>query len=330
MPQNMKKIAVLAFDGALASAITGVADLFSMAGVSWNRIQNQDIQRLFHVVIASPNGQTVQCINGIKIQADMAYSQLDEIDLFIVPTIGAPIFEVLDHNPTLIQLLQNVEPKHSLIAGNCTGNFFLAEAGILNNKQATTHWGFQHIFSERYPAVKLNVEQLISRDQHVYCAGGGLAWFDLGLHLIELFYGFEIAMQTAKSFVIDYRRDSQLSYSLMKIGQTHQDEMVQRVQDWIEQNFQNSFTLEEIAIKFNVTVRTLIRRFKVALGLAPNQYVQGIRIEAARKRLEETEQSLELIMHEVGYSDSSSFRRLFHKKLGLSPLEYRRRFSRRF
>ena len=327
---DMIKIVVLAFNGALASAITGVVDLFSMTGVSWNRIQKQAVQRLFEVDIATADGQSIQCINGIRLEADCSFAEIRHADILIVPTIGAPILNVLENNPALINFLKAQYQQPSLIAGNCTGNFFLAEAGLLDHKQATTHWGFQHLFSARYPLVKLNVDQLISHDQHIYCAGGGLAWFDLGLHLIERFYGFDIAIQTAKSFVLDYRRDSQLSYSLMKIGQPHQDELVQKVQDWLEQNFQKNIVLDDVATQFNVTKRTLIRRFNSALDVPPNQYLQAIRIEAARKRLEETEHALDLIMHDVGYSDPSSFRRLFHKKTGLTPLEYRRRFSRRF
>lgn len=326
----MIKIVVTAFDGALASTITGVVDLFSMAGVSWNRIQKQQVQRLFEVKIASPQGQPVQCINGIQIAAHVAYADIEYADIIIVPTIAAPIVTVLEQRADLIELLQYAHQQHWTIAGNCTGNFFLAEAGILNHKLATTHWGFQDFFLQHYPFVRLNVEQLITRDEHIYCAGGGIAWFDLGLHLIERFYGFELAIQTAKSFVIDYRRESQLSYSLMRIGQPHQDVLVQNIQNWLEQHFQQQFSLDDLATQFNVTTRTLIRHFKAALGLPPNHYIQALRIEAAQKRLQETPQSIDLIIQEVGYSDPSSFRRLFRRKTGLTPLEYRRRFSRRF
>ena len=326
----MIKIVVTAFDGALASTITGVVDLFSMAGVSWNRIQKQQVQRLFEVKIASPQGQPVQCINGIQIAAHVAYADIQHADIIIVPTIAAPIVTVLEQRADLIELLQYAHQQHWIIAGNCTGNFFLAEAGILNHKLATTHWGFQDFFLQLYPFVRLNVEQLITRDEHIYCAGGGIAWFDLGLHLIERFYGFELAIQTAKSFVIDYRRESQLSYSLMRIGQPHQDVLIQNIQNWLEQHFQQQFSLDDLATQFNVTTRTLIRHFKAALGLPPNHYIQALRIEAAQKRLQETQQSIDLIIQEVGYSDPSSFRRLFRRKTGLTPLEYRRRFSRRF
>ena len=326
----MQRVVVLGFDGALASAITGVVDLFAMAGVSWNRIQQQDVQRLFKVSIASPDGQPIRCINGLELQAHRSYQEIQTADIVVVPTIAAPIQDVLQQNPELIQFLKSAHADSTLIAGNCTGNFFLAEAGILDNRVATTHWGFQDIFRTHYPQVKLNADLMISRDQNIYCAGGGLAWFDLGLHLIERFYGFEVAMQSAKSFVIDYRRDSQLSYSLLKIGQPHHDELVQNVQNWLEQHFHESFSLDDIATRFNVTTRTLIRHFKQALDLPPNQYLQAIRIEAARKRLEETDQAVDVIMQNIGYQDPSSFRRLFHRKTGLTPLEYRRRFSRRF
>lgn len=325
----MIKIVVVAFDGALASAITGVVDLFSMAGASWNRIQKQDIQRLFQVQIASPMGLPVHCINGITIFSETSYADIEYADAIVVPTIGARIQDVLSQNPELIHLLKIADQNRWMIAGNCTGNFFLAEAGILNHRVATTHWGFKDLFEQRYPNILLNVDQLITRDEHIYCAGGGLAWFDVGLHLIERFYGFEIAIQTAKSFVIDYRRDSQLSYSLMRIAKPHQDELVQKVQRWLELHFHEQFSIEDLAQQFNVTLRTLIRHFNSALNLPPNRYLQAIRIEAAQKRLEETEHSIDVIMQAVGYQDPSSFRRLFRKKTGLTPLEYRRRFSRR-
>ena len=325
----MIKIVVVAFDGALASAITGVVDLFSMAGASWNRIQKQDIQRLFQVQIASPMGLPVHCINGITIFAETSYADIEYADVIVVPTIGARIQDVLSQNPELIHLLKIADQNRWMIAGNCTGNFFLAEAGIINHRVATTHWGFKDLFEQRYPNILLNVDQLITRDEHIYCAGGGLAWFDVGLHLIERFYGFEIAIQTAKSFVIDYRRDSQLSYSLMRIAKPYQDELVQKVQKWLELHFHEQFSIEDLAQQFNVTLRTLIRHFNSALNLPPNRYLQSIRIEAAQKRLEETEHSIDVIMQAVGYQDPSSFRRLFRKKTGLTPLEYRRRFSRR-
>ena len=324
----MIKITVVGFDGVLASALTCVVDLFSMTGASWNRLQKQDIQRLFQVQIASLDGKSIQCINGIQIQADVAFEDIQTTDVIVVPTIGASIEQIIMQHREVIEFLKYADQQQWTIVGMCTGNFFLAEAGVLNQRVATTHWGFKALFEQRYPKVDLKTDQLITRSEHIYCAGGGLAWFDIGLHLIERFYGFDIAIQTAKSFVIDYRRGSQLSYSIMRISSIHHDELIERIQQWIEIHFSEPISIEGLAQQFNVTLRTLIRRFKAALGLPPIHYIQTIRIEAAQKRLEETEQSIDLIMQSVGYLDPSSFRRLFRKKTGLTPLEYRRRFSR--
>jgi transcriptional regulator GlxA family with amidase domain len=341
----MINIYVLGFDQALASAITGVIDLFSLAGVTWNRIQQQETAMAFNVQLASHQANNIHCINGLQLAAHCSFDDLIQLldntentkadanapasNILIVPTIGGPIQQALTHNPELIELLRQANQAGWTIAGNCTGNFFLAEAGILDGKSATTHWGFEADFQQRFPQVDLHADQLITRDGNIFCAGGGIAWFDLGLHIIERCVDFETAMQTAKAFVIDYRRDSQLSYSLMRIAKPHQDELVNTIQSIIEQDCTISLSIDELATQYNVSQRTLIRRFNSALGMPPNTYLQSVRIEHARKMLEESDFNVDTVMNKIGYEDASSFRRLFKKKTGLTPTEYRNRFSRR-
>lgn len=328
MPNKNLHVVVAGFDGAVASAITGIVDLLSLAGVSWNRIHQQDIQRLFRLSIASPQAQPIRCINGLCLQAQLSYQQLQDVDVLIIPTIGGPVEDVLKQNPLLVGLIQNMYQNGVTIAGNCTGSFFLAESGILDGRVATTHWGFEQQFRLRYPQVKLHAEQMISRDGQIYTAGGGLAWFDLGLHFIEHFYGYQIALETAKSFVLDYQRHSHVSYALFRIAKPHQDVLVEQIQRLFAEDLSNNMTLEEIAARVNLTTRTLIRRFKAALDLPPQRYLQAMRIEAAQKCLEQTEQSIDQVMESVGYHDSSAFRRAFQKHTGFSPYAYRRRFKR--
>ena len=325
----MKNIYILGFDQALASAITGVLDLFALAGVTWNRIQSTQPTPIFNVQIASANGEPIRCINGINLGAHVSFDEIKQADALIIPTIGGPIEHVLANNPALIELIQTANTKRWILAGNCTGNFLLAHAGILNGKQATTHWGFKDQFKKQYPKVNLTAEFMLTRDEHIYCAGGGLAWFDLGLHMIERFVGFEIAIQTAKAFVIDYRRDSQLSYSLMGLAKPHKDALIKDVQNWLNLNYAKNISIDELAERFSVSKRTLIRRFNQSLDMPPNAYIQGLRIEGAQKLLEESEMQIETIMNKVGYEDASSFRRLFKSKTGVTPSEYRSRFSRR-
>jgi transcriptional regulator GlxA family with amidase domain len=336
----MINIYILGFDQALASAITGIVDLFALSGVTWNRIQQQKTAMAFNVQLASEQGRNIQCINNLLLAPHCSFGDLDnalnqqpaevlESNILVVPTIGGPIQQTLDNNPQLIQLLRKAHRAGWTIAGNCTGNFLLAEAGILDGKAATTHWGFESDFKQRFPQVKLQAEQLITRDENIFCAGGGIAWFDLGLHIIERSIDFETAMQTAKAFVIDYRSDTQLSYSLMRIAKPHQDEMVNTIQAIIEQDCTLSLSIEKLASQYNVSQRTLIRRFNSALGMPPNTYLQSVRIEQARKMLEESDYNVDTVMNKIGYEDASSFRRLFKKKTGLTPTEYRNRFRRR-
>jgi transcriptional regulator GlxA family with amidase domain len=335
----MINIYVLGFDQALASAITGIVDLFALAGVTWNRIQLQKTAMAFNVQLASNEGKNIQCINNLKLAPHCSFKDLEhtlnqipntqESNILVVPTIGGPIQQTLDNNPQLIQLLCKAHKAGWTIAGNCTGNFLLAESGILDGKFATTHWGFENEFKQRFPQIKLKADQLITRDENIFCAGGGIAWFDLGLHIIERSIDFETAMQTAKAFVIDYRRDSQLSYSLMRIAKPHQDDLVTKIQAIIEKDCTISLSIDELAKQYNVSQRTLIRRFNGALGIPPNTYLQSVRIERARKMLEESDFNIDTIMNKIGYEDASSFRRLFKKKTGLTPTEYRNRFSRR-
>lgn len=325
----MKNIYILGFDQALASAITGVLDLFALAGVTWNRIQGTQPAPIFNVQIASAHGEPIRCINGINLGAHVSFDEIKQAYALIIPTIGGPIEHVLANNPELIALIQKANTQRWILAGNCTGNFLLAHAGILDGKQATTHWGFKDQFKKQYPKVNLTAEFMLTRHEHVYCAGGGLAWFDLGLHMIERFVGFEIAIQTAKAFVIDYRRDSQLSYSLMGLAKPHKDALIKEVQNWLNINYANSISIDDLAQRFSVSKRTLIRRFNQSLDMPPNAYIQGLRIEGAQKLLEESEMQIDTIMNKVGYEDASSFRRLFKSKTGVTPSEYRSRFSRR-
>ncbi|WP_028115594.1 GlxA family transcriptional regulator [Ferrimonas senticii] len=326
----MLNVVVLGFDKALSSAIAGVVDLLSLTGISWNRLQNQTPEPKFQVQIASKDGGPIRCINGIDLNAHIAFADIAEPDAIVIPTIGGHIPDVLAHNPKLLAVIRHAHQHNWLIAANCTGNFLLAEAGVLDGRQATTHWGYEQLFRQRYPQVELQPQLMLTRDDNLFSAGGGQAWFDLALHLIEQAYGYETALETAKAFVLDYHRDSQQSYSLMKLAKPHKDPLVHQIQRHLDNHFAEPQNLDDLARQFNVSKRTLIRRFNHALNIAPNGYIQSLRIESARKRLEQTSQTVEQVMNAVGYEDASSFRRLFRQYTGATPTEYRKRFGRKF
>jgi transcriptional regulator GlxA family with amidase domain len=215
----------------------------------------------------------------------------------------------------------------ALICSNCTGAFLLAESGLLDGKRATTHWGYQAQFRARYPNVKLEPENMLTHDGKLLCAGGGNAWFDLGLYLIERFCDHETAIEAAKAFVIDIGRTRQLSYSPLLNKRFHNDDKILQLQDWMHQHYVEPFSVNRLIELSNLSSRTLHRRFKQATGETPNSYLQLLRIEDAKKRLEQTHDSIEQITHAVGYNDLSSFSVLFKEKTGLSPRLYRSRYQ---
>jgi len=324
----MRHVTVLGFDYAFASAITGVIDLLSMAGVTWNRIHGSPIEKQFEVLIATVDGGAVRCTNGLEIRAHKTFDEVERTDLLLVPTIAGNIEKTLALNPAVMPWLRKHYEQGADIASNCTGAFFLAESGILNGKDATTHWGYLDLFQQRYPQVNLQASQLITTDGSVFCSGGGMAWLDMGLFLIERYCGHDVAIASAKSHVIDISRGSEPAYSSILSKKYHHDETILALQDWLDVNYHQKITLDLLAEKSAMTERTFKRRFKSATGESAISYLQSLRIEAAKKLLERSRLSVEQITHNIGYEDVSSFIRLFKKHTALSPSAYRARFSR--
>lgn len=323
----MKNITLVCFDYALSSVITGILDLFSLTGVSWNRVQGQPPQPLFQVDLVSLDGKPVQCLNRLMITPHKSLSEVEDTDLIMLPPIGANIDKTLDYQQDLFPWLREQHAKGAQIASSCTGTFLLAKSGLLDGKKATTHWGYVEQFRDRFPDVILKPQQLITNEVDLFCAGGGSAWMDLSLFLIELNCGREIALQTAKALIIDRERSSQVPYCTVKGQKYHQDKEILAAQEWMEENLSQKIRMEQVGMHFGMSSRTFKRRFKSATGDSPLPYLQSLRIESAKKLLESTRLSIDEITLQVGYEDSSSFMKLFKRNSGISPNAYRNKFN---
>ena len=323
----MKRVTILGMKNTMSSTITGPMDVFYQAGFMWNYFKGETIQPYFKVNVVTTTGEPFKCLNGVRIIPDGAIDDLQDADLILVSSI-MDIDKTLREQGEVIDWLRDRYRNGAHIATLCSGAFVLAETGLLDGKTATTHWGFAEQFQKRYPQIHLKPERLITDEGDLFCSGGYSAAIDLCLYLVEKYCGHEVALQSSKSMVADIGRTSQAPYAVFPYRKDHPDQQILAVQEWIERNYDKPFTYDALARESGMSRRTMERRFKTATGETPLAYQQGFRVEAAKRMLESGLQSFDEITYEVGYEDSSTFRKVFFKQTGLVPTAYRKKFQR--
>lgn len=213
------------------------------------------------------------------------------------------------------------------LASNCGGAFILAATGLLSGRPATTHWLFVDDFRARFPEVRLDPDKMVIEDGDIITAGGLMAWTDLGMRIVDRLLGPTVMLETGKFLLVDASGREQRHYSSFAPRLTHGDESILKVQHWLQARAEHSVSVPEMAGRAGLEERTFLRRFKAATGMKPVEYVQNLRVGKARELLEFTKRSVDQIAWAVGYEDATAFRRVFQRILGLSPGEYRHRFS---
>ncbi len=326
----MAHITFLAYPNCSLSSIFGPMDAFAIANL-WYRAKGRDEgdrEPLFSWDIVSLDGQTVHGQGGIPIQPHRSIHDVDATDFILVPAFLPPLSFIGNVPEEFAQWLSGRHARNTLIGATCTGTFLLAETGLLDGKQATTNWAFVRYFRKLYPNVRLNPERLLCVDGGVICSGATTSYMDLCLYLIEKFGSDELASRCAKSLLLEPGRRSQSPYFIFDFQKNHTDHQILQAQLLMENKFMEPFSLDSPASELGISPRHFKRRFKSATGDSPLAYLQRVRIEAAKRKLETTQETVNEITCQVGYEDSNSFRRLFKKYTGLSPSEYRSRFAR--
>jgi transcriptional regulator GlxA family with amidase domain len=320
----MVTVTILLFDYALAGAVMGMHDLLYYAG---NVYQPQSgAEPRFTIRLASRDGKPVKVMNRLSLTPHCAVADISHSDVYLVPSITGDIEQTLSANSWLVVRLAEAGRHNSLVGSNSNGSFFLAEAGLLQGKTATTFWDNIELFRSRYPDVDLRPDQWLIHDGNVLCDAGGTSWFDLGLYLVELFCDHQTAMDTAKHFMVDLERSSKLSFTPLISKRHHSDRGILEIQDWLEAHYAEPVSIEALGRRFGLSNRSLLRRFKLATGVTPLNYLQEVRLDAACRLLVQSGDSIDAITHAVGYTDISSFIRLFKRKTNYSPSSYRARF----
>lgn len=280
-------------------------------------------QHRFALSRISQDGQPVQHRDG-ALAVDGGLDVLPRMDLIVIPSLWAHGDAAVAESPDLIEALKALPPR-VLVATMCTGAYLLAASGRLNRRQATTHWMLADGFHERFPEVQLQAADNLTHDGNVVCSGGSLAAVDACLYVVQLLAGRETARGLARMLVTDMQRGPQTQYMPPQGWRQHDDADVRKLESYIADHHAEAFTLDDLARRIHVSVRTLQRRFLAATGLTPIQYQQAVRVDRSKDLLESDHLPVQEIAARVGYEDRVAFGRLFKKATGMTPAAYRQR-----
>lgn len=280
-------------------------------------------QKLLDVKLVSLSGEAVVCHSGLALQADCPAKDIKEADIIYLPALWRNPLTQLKNNAAILPWLQYHHAEGAILAGVSTGCYFLAEAGLLDNKPATTHWHYFDDFKQRYPQVDLKRKYFITKADNIFCTGSVNSLADLTIHFIQRYFSKDIATHVERHFFHEIRLAYGGSRSFIEMESAHPDEDIVKAQIWIQENFSKRFPLEDLANKYQMSVRNFTRRFRAATGKSPLAYLQDIRIENARELLQTSNLSVGEVIHQVGYTDAKHFNLLFKKNIGVTPSQYR-------
>ncbi|ATL67356.1 GlxA family transcriptional regulator [Nocardia terpenica] len=314
----MRKREVLAvlFDGALSLDIAGPLDTFAMANI-WSPDS-------YRVRTATVDGRAVRTYSGLTVVPDVALADIARPHTLLVPGGQGP--STADRAPELVEWLRGHAHRAERVVSVCTGAYLLAAAGLLDGGRATTHWRWCADLAERYPAVQVDPEPIFVRDGHVATSAGVTAGIDLALALVEDDLGRETALAVARQLVVYLRRPgNQTQFSAPLAAQLAERPRLRDIQHWIAEHPGEDLSVEALARRAQMSVRHFARTFKDDIGVTPARYVNGIRLEAARRMLEDTDRGIDEIARRCGFGTTEVMRQTFLRALGTIPTEYRRR-----
>lgn len=321
----MKTITILILETAVPAAIvdprymfTAVNDFFKSSGH----------QPFFKIELAAVNKQVKLLDGSLIVKPDVILKDVKKTDLIIVPAISGEIKIALKKNKEIIEWITQHYKKGAEVASLCIGAFVLASTGLLNGKMCSTHWLFANDFKNMFPEVKLVDDRVVTDQNGLYSSGGASSYWSLLLYLVEKYTTRDMAIMASKFFMLDISLKSQAPFMLFRGQKEHNDKEVKIIQRYIEENYHKKLTVDDLVTKNSIGRRTLERRFKKATSNSVIEYIQRVRVEAAKKMLEEGRKNVTEVMFAVGYSDNKAFRDIFRKITDMSPIDYRNKYSK--
>jgi len=321
----MVKIGLLVYEDVVLSSVSGVVDLLMVAnGV----LQQQGLEPVFDVQLISAQSGGLALQSPAVLQCNRSLADDVDADVILIPAFNSDPEGVLRRNGAAVEWLKVQYEAGRQLASLCFGAYFLAEAGLLRGKACCSHWLAIPDLQLRYPEVSFLPDTLMTENAGIYTSGGALLSWNLVLYLIEKFGGRDLAIAVSKMFNIDLDRGRQSHFTVFSGQRRHGDAPILKAQDFIEQGYQGSLSVDQVAGQAFMSKRNFIRRFKLATGNTPQEYIQRVKIEAAKKQLENSDSDLTSVMLDAGYNDVKAFRKVFRQVTGMTPQDYRRKFSR--
>ena len=283
---------------------------------------------VFDVHLVGLEKEVHQSTGLFSANPDCLMEEVEATGLIIIPAIHDDPQKGYEQNKAFEPWIINQYRNGAEVATMCVGAFFLAETGLLDGKQCATHWMHAQNFKRMYPEVNLVDEKIMTEEDGIYTSGGAYAFTDLLLHLIEKYAGREEAIMASKAFSLDISRESQSDFIIFEGQKDHEDDKVREAQQFIENHYQEKIRVSSLAEHLAMSRRTLERRFKKATHNTVTEYKQRVKVEAAKRELETSRKNVSQVMYDVGYSDTKSFRNLFSRITGLTPVEYRDKYNK--
>lgn len=317
----MLNVTIVGYRRVLGTSITIPIEMLNAADLI-NRIEGKNKGSL-SMQLVSMDGGNIPLNAGLELVCNQRLEDVGETDMVILPALWGNPLGVVRQLPDLTAWLAERQGSNMITCAVGTGSYFLAEAGLLNNKVATTHWYYFDQFRKMYPDVLLQRDRFITKAGNIFCAGSVNSVRDVMLHFIEEYFSPGVADQVSRHFTHEIKRSYTSSFLKNSPQNYHDDEDIIEIQEWIHSCYNDEISLDILVDKFGISMRSLNRRFKQATGKSPMQYLQQVRIENARELLKTSNLSIAEVGYSVGYPDNSYFSALFHKAMSVSPKEYR-------
>lgn len=320
----MKHVSILITNEAVLASIadprimfTGVNDFLEAAGKP----------PLFKVQLIGLNIEVKLHSGLFSVHTDALLKDVIKTDIIIIPAMGGDMPTAIKRNEEFIPWIMQQYSRGAEVASLCIGAFLLAATGLLNGKECSTHWRFAEQFRAMFPEINLVDDRIVTEQQGLYSSGGATSYWNLLLYLVEKHAGREMSILASKMFALEIDRKSQSPFIMFNGQKTHEDGPIKKAQEFIESNVNERISIESLADKYAIGKRHFERRFKKATNNTPVEYIQRVKIEAAKKHLESTRKNVNEVMYDVGYTDTKAFRTVFKKITGLSPVEYRNKYN---